>query len=107
MGKIRKVKYGDKIVEYDEDTPCIICGEAVIGASMGGTAICGACDLGKCRYCGMRIMVFKEEYDGGRSKKELLKHMEWHKKTTPDIVKKQNEGTKLMMDRLEKEKEEK
>lgn len=29
-----------KEVEYDENAPCIICGEPVVEASMGGTVIC-------------------------------------------------------------------
>ena len=68
-----------KIVEYDEKAPCIVCGEPVVEASMSGTVICPWCDMGKCRYCGMTIMVFKEEVDGGRSKRELLAHMKWHR----------------------------
>ncbi len=36
-------------VEYDENAPCIICGEPVGNASMGGTVICPACDCGKNR----------------------------------------------------------
>jgi len=68
-----------KKVEYDETAPCVICGEPVTGASMGGTSICPWCDMGKCRYCGMTIFILKEELDGGRSKKELLNHMKWHK----------------------------
>ena len=31
MGKIRKVTYGERVVEYDEDSPCLICGEPVVG----------------------------------------------------------------------------
>ena len=50
MGKIRKVTYGERVVEYDEDSPCLICGEPVIGASIGGTAICGSCDW-ESEYC--------------------------------------------------------
>ena len=103
MGKIRKAEYGDRIIEYDEDNPCIICGEPVIGASMGGTAICGACDLGKCRYCGMTVFVYKKEIDGGESKKRLLEHMKWHHENTPDIVEKYNTGMRRLMDRLDEE----
>jgi len=33
-------------VEYDEKTPCIICGLPVGSASMGGTVVCPACDCG-------------------------------------------------------------
>ena len=66
-------------IEYDENAPCIICGEPVIEASMGGTAICPWCDTGRCRYCGITITVLKKELDGGRSKRELLDHIKWHK----------------------------
>ena len=37
-------------VEYDTDAPCHWCGLPVIGASMGGTACCPWCDMGRCRY---------------------------------------------------------
>ena len=71
---------GKKIeIEYDETAPCLICGEPVMGASMGGTLICPWCDMGKCRYCGITIFILKESLDEGRSKKELLDHMKWHK----------------------------
>lgn len=66
-------------IEYDENAPCIICGEPVKEASMGGTVICPWCDVGKCRYCGVTIFVVKEEIDGGRSLRELREHMKWHK----------------------------
>lgn len=66
-------------VEYDETAPCIICGEPVVEASMGGTVICPWCDMGKCRYCRITIFVIKEELDGGQSLKELREHMKWHK----------------------------
>jgi len=89
---MKKTKYnlinGKTIeVEYDENASCIICGEPVIDASMGGTVICPWCDVGKCRYCGIIIMVFKEEIDGGKSKRELLEHMRWHK-SQPDSTNK-------------------
>lgn len=70
---------GERVVEYDEMAPCIICGEPVTEASMGGTDICPWCDCGNCRYCRMRIFVLKEEIDGGRSLKQLREHMTWHK----------------------------
>lgn len=70
---------GEKVIEYDENAPCIICGEPVIEASMGGMDICPWCDCGKCRYCGITITVFKKELDGGRSLRELRDHMKWHK----------------------------
>lgn len=101
--RMRKIKYSDREVEYDADAPCIVCGEPVIGASMGGTVICGSCDLGKCRYCGMQITVFKKSVDGGESKKGVLKHMQWHHNYTPDVVEKINAGTIRMMDKLEAE----
>lgn len=88
-------------IPYDENAPCIICGEPVIGASMGGTAICGHCDCGKCRYCGMTISVMNEEIDEGRSKKEVLNHMAWHKKNNPELVKRVNDGLTRLIDRLE------
>ena len=34
------------IIEYDETEPCIICGNPVIEASMGGTVVCPSCDCG-------------------------------------------------------------
>jgi len=81
---MKKVTYtlidgSKKVIEYDENAPCLICGEPVMEASMGGTAICPWCDMGKCRYCGVSIMVFREEIDGGRSLRELRDHMKWHK----------------------------
>ena len=36
-------------IEYDENAPCKICGLPVGNASMGGTNICPACDMGKFR----------------------------------------------------------
>jgi hypothetical protein len=36
-------------VEYDEQSPCRICGEAVLDASVGGTNVCPWCDCGKNR----------------------------------------------------------
>lgn len=36
-------------VEYDESAPCVVCGRAVIEASMGGTAVCPWCDTGHYR----------------------------------------------------------
>lgn len=97
-------KEGEEVkVEYDENAPCIICGEPVIGASMGGTNICGACDCGNCRYCGMKTMVFREEIDGGESHKSLLHHMEWHKQHTPELVEQINSGLRRLLDKLEVE----
>lgn len=37
------------IVEYDETVPCLICGNPVISASMGGFDICPSCDCGRFR----------------------------------------------------------
>ena len=82
--KTAKYKMTDgaiKEVEYDENAPCIICGEPVIEASMGGTAICSWCDVGRCRYCEIPIMVLRKEIDGGRSLRELGDHMAWHKRS--------------------------
>lgn len=70
---------GERIVEYDENAPCIICGEPVVEASMGGTAICPSCDCGRCRYCGVGMVVVREEIDGGRSLRGWREHMKWHK----------------------------
>jgi len=102
MGKIRTIKYGETEVQYDEDTPCIICGEPVIGASMGGTNICPSCDCGKCRYCGVKIFVLKEEVDNGKSKKNFLEHIEWHRNNTPYIVREVNAAHRRVLDQLEK-----
>lgn len=74
---------GKTEVEYDDESPCLICGEPVGGASMGGTAICPSCDMGKCRYCKMTIFVMKESIDGGRSKREVLQHMKYHNEKEP------------------------
>ena len=82
--KYKKLDGTDLIVEYDENAPCICCGEPVIEASMGGTNLCPWCDTGRCRFCGISIMVFKEEVDGGQSKRDLLAHMTWHKKQLND-----------------------
>lgn len=78
--KYKKLDGTDLIVEYDENAPCICCGEPIVEASMGGTGLCPWCDMGKCRFCGMTIYVLKESVDGGQSKRELLNHMAWHKK---------------------------
>ena len=67
---------GTRTVEYDETAPCIVCGEPVEAASMGGTEICPACDCGKCRYCGIDLPI-------GRTQEEAITkirtHMAWHK----------------------------
>lgn len=91
-------------VEYDENAPCISCGEPVISASMGGTIICPSCDLGRCRYCHTPIIVFKESLDGGESKRKVLEHMKWHKENTPDIVKKVNDGARRFNEIFDKKK---
>lgn len=61
---------GEIQVEYDENAPCIVCGEPVVAASMGGTAICSWCDCGRCRYCGVDL-------PSGREK--IREHIKWHK----------------------------
>jgi hypothetical protein len=38
-----------QILTYDENVPCHMCGLPVESASVGGTAICGACDCGSIR----------------------------------------------------------
>ncbi len=104
---MRTVKYpGVKTIEYDEEAHCIVCGEPVISASMGGTVICPACDLGKCRYCKMTVFVIKKEIDGGASKKKLLEHMKWHKEHTPEIVEEVNNGMRKCNEMFDKEKKE-
>jgi hypothetical protein len=40
---------GERVIEYDENAPCWMCGEPVIEASMGGTVVCGWCDCGVTR----------------------------------------------------------
>lgn len=64
------------VVEYDESAPCVVCGEPVVEASMGGTSLCPWCDMGKCRYCGVRLPF-------GASREESVRlirgHMAWHK----------------------------
>lgn len=72
-------------VDYDENAPCVICGEPVTEASMGGTAICPWCDCGHCRYCGLDILVVREEIDGGRSLRKLQEHMTWHKEQMKEV----------------------
>ena len=92
---MRTVTYpSGRKIEYDENTPCIICGEPVISASIGGTVICPACDLGKCRYCGMTVFVLKKEIDGGKSKENLLRHMRWHHTNTVELVKRVNSASR-------------
>jgi hypothetical protein len=39
----------DFTVEYDPNAPCVSCGQPVLAASMGGTAICCWCDCGRYR----------------------------------------------------------
>jgi transcription elongation factor Elf1 len=71
-------------VEYDETAPCLRCGEPVVSASMGGTDICGWCDMGHCRYCGVSCgMLFKESIDGGASLRRWREHMAWHRRQRP------------------------
>jgi uncharacterized Zn finger protein (UPF0148 family) len=91
-------------VEYDDETPCVSCGEPVVSASMGGTALCPWCDMGKCRYCGMQIMVLKEEIDGGDSKRNLLEHMKWHRERDPDLNSKLLENHRRVEAKLREEK---
>lgn len=92
----------DLKITYDENAPCIVCGEPVISASMGGTVICPSCDLGKCRYCGMTVFVMKKEIDGGESKKKLLDHIKWHKENNPELVKKVNDGHRKFNEAFDK-----
>ena len=92
-----------KVIEYDENKPCLICGEPVLSASMGGPSICGSCDCGRCRYCGMTIFVLRSEIDNGASKKDLLEHMKWHHENTPERVARQQAGVKRMNEILDEE----
>lgn len=92
-----------KVIEYDENQPCLICGEPVLSASFGGTNICGPCDCGRCRYCGISIFVLKPEIDGGASKNNLLNHMKWHREQTPEKVAKQQAATRRMNDMIDRE----
>jgi hypothetical protein len=36
----------ERIVQYNPNMPCRICGKPVIAASMGGTDVCSWCDCG-------------------------------------------------------------
>jgi len=73
----QKIGGGELKIEYDENAPCIICGEPVIEASMGGTAICPWCDCGNCRYCGVQLpFVFGDQE---KTKQKVREHMKWHK----------------------------
>ena len=67
---------GGPKVEYDDEAPCLICQQPVGEASMGGTAICPACDCGWCRYCKERLFAIKEEIDGGSSLRRLREHVQ-------------------------------
>jgi len=42
---------GDKkyTITYDETLPCIVCGNPVINASMGGPRVCPSCNIGRSR----------------------------------------------------------
>lgn len=65
-----KIGGGTFTVEYDENAPCIVCGEPVVEASMGGTHVCPSCDCGRCRYCGVPLPM---------TEKYIKAHMAWHK----------------------------
>lgn len=54
----------DKEIEYDENAPCILCGEPVISASVGGTVICPWCDMGKSRREDGLMPPFRMKGDG-------------------------------------------
>ena len=56
------------IVEYDENTLCIVCGLPVGEASIGGTVVCPACDCGVYRD-GTEINVI-EYWDNQKLKKK-------------------------------------
>lgn len=40
----------EKKIEYDPEAPCIYCGYPVEEASVGGTVVCPACDMGVNRF---------------------------------------------------------
>lgn len=40
---------GERVVEYDANAPCWMCGEPVVEASTGGTVVCPWCDCGTTR----------------------------------------------------------
>lgn len=69
---------GSKTIEYDETAPCMICGEPVGEASMGGTAVCPACDCGKCRFCGETFLTGREQ-TREECMKVVKKHIAGHK----------------------------
>jgi len=61
------------------ETLCIGCGEPVMSRSTAGDNVCPACDVGRCRYCGVRSpLILKPEIDGGRSVRDWHAHMAWH-----------------------------
>jgi len=66
----------DFTVEYDENAPCIVCGEPVIEASVGGTVVCPWCDMGICRYCGVQLPI---GVDQETTRRKIREHMAWHK----------------------------
>lgn len=68
-----KMGGGKFSVEYDENAPCIICGEPVVEASVGGTAVCPWCDCGHCRYCGVQLPLTITDKDA------IKKHTAWHR----------------------------
>lgn len=63
-------------VDYDENAPCIVCGEPVVEASMGGTVLCPWCDMGHCRYCKVQLPMGRDKED---STKKIREHIKWHK----------------------------
>lgn len=65
-------------VEYDENAPCIVCGEPVVEASMGGTVICPWCDCGNCRYCGKTYLTGRETTKE-ECQEVIREHIKWHK----------------------------
>ncbi len=69
---------GTKTVEYDETAACIVCGEPVMAASMGGTVVCPWCDCGHCRYCGITYLTGREQTTE-ECNRVIKKHIAWHK----------------------------
>ena len=61
---------------YDEGAPCIVCGEPVVAASVGGTAICPWCDMGICRFCRIQLPW---GMDKEQTTRKIREHINWHK----------------------------
>ncbi len=62
-----------KTIEYDETAPCVVCGEPVLEASMGGTVVCPWCDCGNCRFCGGKLPIFEGQIKSHVASCKLLR----------------------------------